>query len=87
MANGESMGGSSQPINEVAMNKVGELLEECDAGAVVVKFVLLVDAMDAEGGRFLYGFTAPGQKRWDSLGLLEYGGVLERQVVVRESDD
>jgi hypothetical protein len=32
-------------------------------------------------------FTAPGQKRWDTLGLLAYGTVLESNVLLEPEDN
>lgn len=73
----ESFGGSNTDANEQALDAVARLINEVQPGAMVQKFVLLVETINDED-RWLSAFTAPGQKRWDSMGMLEYGLTLER---------
>lgn len=68
----ESFGKSSTPANEVALQRVGELMQEIQPGGMVQKFVLMVETIDGED-RWLSSFTAPGQKAWDTMGMLQYG--------------
>lgn len=68
----ESFGESSTPANEVALQRVGELMQEIQPGGMVQKFVLMVETIDGED-RWLSSFTAPGQKAWDTMGMLQYG--------------
>jgi hypothetical protein len=68
----ESHGGPT-PANEAALQKVAELISEVqDGGGFVQKFVLMVETVDGDD-RWLSSFCAPGQKAWDTMGLLQYG--------------
>ena len=51
---------------------------------MVQRFVLVVETLDDEG-KWFSAFTAPGQKRWDSLGLLAYATAIETNT--RMDDD
>lgn len=64
---------------ERALDAVAEFVRSIPScqGDMVQKFVLLVETID-EDDRWISTFTAPGQKRWDTLGMLEYGMTLER---------
>jgi hypothetical protein len=78
-ASGESFGESSVEVNERAAAAVATFIESLrDIGGegFVPKFVLLVEIVD-EDDRWFAAFTAPGQKAWDSLGLLEFGRSME----------
>lgn len=79
---GEAFGDASGDANAAALDRVADLIAELQPGGMVQRFVLLVETIDAED-RWFSAFTAPGQKRWDSLGLLEYGLVCERNVVLK----
>ena len=87
MAN-ESFGESDTPANEVALQRVGELMQEIQPGSMVQKFVLMVETIDGDD-RWLSSFTAPSQKAWDTMGLLQYGITFEGnfQSLSGESDD
>lgn len=78
----ESFGGSSGETNERALQAVGDFLQTVQPNSMVQKFVLLVETIDGDD-RWLSAFTAPGQKRWDSMGMLQYGLTLERNTVLR----
>lgn len=85
----ESFGASDLPCNEAALEHVADLIQQVQPGSMVQRFVLLVETV-AEDDRYISGFTAPGQKQWDSLGLLEYGLALERNsvgIVIGPDDD
>ena len=77
----ESFGGSSGETNEKALNAVADFIQQVQPGGMVQKFVLLVETIDNED-RWLSAFTAPGQKRWDSMGMLQYGMTLEQNTVL-----
>lgn len=86
MPDQESFGGSSRDINEQALTAVADFLQAAQPGCMVQKFVLIVETIDGED-RWMSAFTAPGQKRWDSLGLLSYATVLESNVVLGPDTD
>lgn len=85
MPGGESFGESSLEVNEQALAAVADFLQSVQPGGMVQKFVLIVETIDGED-RWMSAFTAPGQKRWDSLGLLAYATVLESNVVLGPED-
>lgn len=82
----ESFGGSETDANEDALGFVADLIQKVQPGAMVQKFVLLVETIDDED-RWISAFTAPGQKRWDSMGMLDYGLNLEGNTVLTNEDD
>jgi hypothetical protein len=43
-----------------------------DGPAYLMRFVVLAEIVDAEGGRGLWQVAADGMMRWDTLGLLEH---------------
>lgn len=83
---GEAFGDASGDANEIALGRVADLIAELQPGSMVQRFVLVVETIDAED-RWFSAFTAPGQKRWDSLGLLDYALVCERNVVLEVERD
>lgn len=82
----ESFGDSSSDVNEQALAAVAEFVQSIDdtKSDMVQRFVLLVETID-EDDRWLSAFTAPGQKAWDTLGLLEFGRSMEWSA--RQLDD
>ena len=87
----ESFGDSSIDANEQALDAVAAFVRSLPntQGDMVQRFVLLVETID-EDDRWLSAFTAPGQKAWDTLGLLEFARDIERSynnVASPDSDD
>ena len=78
------MGGSS-PANEQALEQVAALINEIQPGGMVQKFVLLVETIDGED-RWLSSFCAPGQKAWDTMGMLQYGLTFESNFQANADD-
>lgn len=76
----ESFGNSSGPADESAMTAISDFIQKVQPGSFVQKFVLIVETID-EDDRWLSAFTAPDQRAWDSLGLLEYGITMERNAL------
>jgi hypothetical protein len=64
---------------------VAALIAEVQPGSMVQKFVLLVEVID-EDDRWLSAFSAPGQKMWDSMGMLQYALNLENSVRLDTED-
>lgn len=79
MGNLESLGGSSSDVNEQALVAVSDFIQSVQPGSMTQRFVLLVETID-EDDRWVSAFTAPGQKRWDSMGLLQWGLTMESNV-------
>lgn len=69
---------------EQTLNAVGTLIMSIDPGAMVQRFVLLAEVVDADGERALWTLTAPDAKPWDTLGLMVYGQQLEQAETLRE---
>lgn len=84
------LGNDNPDLDERALDAVASLVHSIDGceGDMVQRFVLIVETVD-ENDRWTSAFTAPGQKAWDTLGLLEYGSMLERSahIVSREGED
>lgn len=81
MGEQESFGGSQGELAEKALTAVADFLQSVQPGSMVQTFVLIVESIDDED-RWMSAFTAPGQKRWDTLGLLAYATVLDSNVVM-----
>lgn len=82
------LGNDNSDLDERALDAVSTLIhsiEGCESD-MVQRFVLLVETVD-ENDRWTSAFTAPGQKAWDTLGLLEYGRMLEKSAHVAGSED
>lgn len=80
MAEQLSFGGSGRRTNEVALEHVARLIAEIQTGSIVETFVLVVETADVDD-RWMSAFVSPGQKRWETLGLLAYATVLDSNVV------
>ena len=72
----ESFGDSSTENNEKALNAIADLVKDILPGSMTQKFVLIVETIDEED-RKLYCYTAPGQKIWDTLGILAFANGVE----------
>ena len=75
----ESFGESSIEVNERALTAVADFVQSLPDTKqdMVQRFVLIVETID-ENDRWLSAFTAPGQKAWDTMGLLQYAMTMER---------
>jgi hypothetical protein len=56
---------------------VSDLIQQLDPGAMVTRYILLAEVIDADSERAVWAFTAPDATKWDSLGLLEFGRLRE----------
>lgn len=72
--------------DEAALERIADLIAEVQPGSMVQGFVLLVEVIDAED-RWLSAFTAPGQKAWDTMGMLQYGITYEHNGLQVADDD
>lgn len=86
MGNQESFGDSDCEANDAALEAVAALIHKLQEGSMVQRFVLVVETIDEEN-KWFSAFTAPGQKRWDSLGLLAYATAIESNTHIDNSDD
>lgn len=80
MGEHESFPGANQHTNEVALEHVCRLIADLQPGSIVETFVLVTVTGDADD-RWLSAFVAPGQKRWETLGLLAHAKLLDSNVV------
>lgn len=51
-------------------------------GALLTRFIAIVETIEPDGTRALWTLPAPGMMQWDSVGLLEYA----RRVEMRRVD-
>lgn len=80
MGEQESFAGANQHTNEVALEHVCRLIADLQPGSIVETFVLVTVTGDADD-RWLSAFVAPGQKRWETLGLLAHATMLDTNVI------
>jgi hypothetical protein len=62
---------------KAAQEAVAALIREINPGAMATRFVLLVEVIDADGERALWTLAPPEQRRWDTLGLVDFARALE----------
>ena len=86
MSSPESFGDSHLDINERALTAVADLIQQVQPGSMTQRFVLLVETIDDED-RWLSAFTAPGQKAWDTMGMLQYGMTMEQNIELGPDED
>lgn len=53
-------------------------------GQMVNRWLALVEVVDQSGDRGMWTFTANGMKRWDALGMLQYGIIAEQTLDIEE---
>lgn len=84
----ESFGDSTTDANTAALDAISDFVRSLPEleGDMVQRFVLIVETIDQDD-RWLSTFTAPGQKAWDTMGLLDYGLTMERNVHLDTDDD
>lgn len=80
MGEQESFGGGDRRTNEVALEHVTRLIVELQPGSIVESFVVVVATADVDD-RWMSVFVSPGQKRWETLGLLAHATLLDSNVV------
>lgn len=68
---------NDRPAIDIAQDSVADLVRQLDPGAMVTRYVMLIEVVDAESDRGVWHFTAPGASAWDTLGLLDYGRMQE----------
>lgn len=75
-------------ISNAAEDLVAEFIQKEEPGAMVTKFVLLVEVIDSEGNRCIIPATDKNSTTWDILGMLHYGILKEEgQTIIEEMDD
>lgn len=67
----------NEDLQLAALQAVADLIRAVDPGAMVQRFVALVEVIDEDGDRAVWCLTPPGAKAWDSLGLLAYAQSIE----------
>lgn len=75
----QSFGGSESEFDEAALQHIADLIAERQPNSMVQRFVLVIETADAND-RWLSAAVAPGQKSWDTLGLLDWALTAERSV-------
>jgi hypothetical protein len=59
-------------LRSMAAGKVQELMTEASPGCMVTQFLVLAVTMDQDGEKGMWALTPPDQRKWESLGLMEY---------------
>lgn len=79
---------AGSPADEAALRHVAELIREVQPGSMLTGFVLVAQAADADD-RWLSCFVMPGQKAWETLGMVAYAHAAEQNAVHvgRDVDD
>lgn len=62
---------------EAALQAVGDLVGQLYPGAMVQRFVVIAEIIDADAERAVWCTTAPDQRAWDTLGLLDFARLIE----------
>lgn len=74
--------------DEAMLDAVAEVVRQAQGDhAMVQSFALVVETIDLDD-RYISTFCAPGQKAWESMGLLQYALTAEQNFrTVQEDDD
>ena len=67
-----------------ALDAVSSLIADVEPGAMVQRFVLLVEIIGDDGERAMWTLVPPDAKAWDSLGLIEHARQIEQAAAVTE---
>jgi hypothetical protein len=67
----------SSDDNQAAHAAVSDLVQQIDPGSMVTRFILIAEVIGADNDRAVWSFVAPGAKKWDTLGLLDFGRLRE----------
>lgn len=70
-------------LQHQAHDALADLIREIDPGAMLTRWVLLLEVVDDQGERALWTIAAPDQKAWDTLGLLDYARAVETSAIHR----
>jgi hypothetical protein len=61
-----------------AMDTAIREVVSAEGAAMVTRWVTLVEAIDADGARVMWGFAPDNAKRWDILGMLQFALMREQ---------
>lgn len=71
------------PILEQSIGNAIDAAVGKHEGGFVIKWVALVESVDAEGARGLWTMTSDDVKAWDTVGLLQHGLHLQMAQTLR----
>jgi hypothetical protein len=63
---------------------ISDLIQQVDPGAMVTRYVCVVEIIDSDSVRAVWSFAPEDQKSWDTLGLVEYVRTLEYASAVED---
>jgi hypothetical protein len=64
---------SIEASNDLVQEKLSEALQQIYPGDVPLKFVVIMETLDADdGGRSIVHFTHNDARFWDTLGLIDW---------------
>lgn len=74
-------------MSDASTGAITQLINGLDPGAVVTKFVVVAEVIDANGERNVWTETHDGAMPWDRIGLLRYALWLETASGLDEDDE
>lgn len=61
----------TEDARTAAVDAVAQFVQQVEPGAMPGKFILVVETFGPDGEPGLWKLAPPGQKRWDTLGLVD----------------
>lgn len=77
----------SEEPNQDTDGFVSNLLEAIDSGAVMTKYVIIIEGIDTDGDRAIYTSTNDEASSWDVLGMVDYVHMKEQAQIFHQSKD
>lgn len=74
----------SERIRQVTQDALADMIAKLDPGAMLTRYIVLAEVVDAEGRRALWSGSAPDQKTWDTMGLLDYARAVEYAATAKD---
>jgi hypothetical protein len=70
-------------LSEAVQGQLADAVHGID-GSMLTKYAACIEVLDPTGERALWVICTPGQKAWETVGLLEYARDLERAAEPQE---
>lgn len=74
-------------MSDASTGAIAQLINGLDPGAVVTKFVVVAEVIDADGEPNVWTETHDGAMPWDRIGLLRYALWLEAAETAADDED
>lgn len=66
------------PLEEDLNHAIAEVIQRHEQGALVTRWVALIETIDSDGHPGLWTTTSDGLKAWDTVGMLGHAMDLQR---------